>query len=55
MPSFVRRLARLVFAVWPERRRQRRALAELTPDQLKDIGLTRGQALDEADRPFWRF
>ncbi len=54
MPDLLRRLARLLFRTWPERARQRRALAELTPEQLKDIGLTRGQALDEADKPMWR-
>lgn len=51
----LRRLAHLLFVVWPERARQRHALAELTLEQLKDIGLTRRQALDEADKPMWRF
>ncbi len=32
----------------------RRALLRLNADQLKDIGLTRQQALDEALRPFWK-
>ena len=32
----------------------RRALLRLNAEQLKDIGLTRQQALDEALRPFWR-
>ena len=36
------------------RLRTRRALLELDEAQLKDIGLTRAQALDEALRPFWR-
>ncbi len=33
--------------------RTRRALLELDEAQLKDVGLTRAQALDEALRPFW--
>ncbi|WP_085578929.1 MULTISPECIES: DUF1127 domain-containing protein [unclassified Pseudomonas] len=32
----------------------RRALLGLTPQQLKDIGLTREQALEEGLKPFWR-
>ncbi|KII34516.1 MULTISPECIES: DUF1127 domain-containing protein [Pseudomonas] len=31
----------------------RKALLELTPDQLKDIGLTREQAREEGLKPFW--
>ena len=34
--------------------RTRRALLELTADQLKDIGLSRADALDEGLKPFWR-
>ena len=36
-----------------ERRRSRKALLEMTDDQLKDIGLSRSQAYGEAYRPFW--
>ena len=36
-----------------ERRRSRRALLEMTDDQLKDIGLSRSEAHGEAYRPFW--
>ena len=32
----------------------RRALLEMSPEQLKDIGLTREQALEEGLKPFWR-
>jgi uncharacterized protein YjiS (DUF1127 family) len=32
----------------------RKALLALTADQLKDIGLTREQALEEGLKPFWR-
>jgi uncharacterized protein YjiS (DUF1127 family) len=37
-----------------ERRRQRRALAELDDHLLKDIGLTRDDAREQAAKPFWR-
>jgi len=39
-----------------ERRRQRERLGELAEDKrlLKDIGLTREQALYEGAKPFWR-
>lgn len=36
-----------------DRARQRRALREMSDDQLRDIGLTRRQARDEGGRPFW--
>ena len=38
------------------RQRQRQALRDLAEDQhlLDDLGLTRQQALEEADKPFWR-
>lgn len=32
----------------------RKALLALTPDQLKDVGLTREQAREEGLKPFWR-
>lgn len=32
----------------------RRALLDMTPEQLRDIGLTRAQALEEGLKPFWR-
>ncbi|KAE9647049.1 DUF1127 domain-containing protein [Pseudomonas sp. PB103] len=32
----------------------RRALLNLTADQLEDIGLTREQAQEEGVKPFWR-
>ena len=34
-------------------RRQRRVLAELSPERLRDIGLTAGQAQAEAGRSVW--
>ena len=39
---------------WWRRLSTRRALLELDAAQLKDIGITREQALEEALRPFWK-
>lgn len=39
---------------WSERRRQRRALAELPSFLLHDIGLAPGDVWREARKPFWR-
>ena len=39
--------------LWSARASQRRALAELDDNLLKDIGLTRHEAFGEAVRPFW--
>lgn len=36
-----------------EKRRSRRALLEMSDDQLKDIGLSRGEAYHEANRGMW--
>jgi uncharacterized protein YjiS (DUF1127 family) len=38
---------------WQELARQRRALGALSDHLLKDLGLTRADALREAGRPFW--
>jgi len=40
--------------LWAERRRARRAIARMSDHMLRDIGLTPGEALDEAAKPFWR-
>ena len=41
---------------WSERTRQRRRLRALANDAdfLGDIGISRADALREADKPFWR-
>ncbi|WP_432695544.1 DUF1127 domain-containing protein [Marinobacterium sp. YM272] len=39
---------------WHARARQRRQLATLPPEMLKDIGVSRTDALKEANKPFWR-
>lgn len=53
----IRRAARIlihtVFVRWPQRRRQRMALLQLSDDHLKDIGVTPAEARGEAGRPFW--
>lgn len=41
-------------ALWQARFVQRRALAELDARQLTDIGISRAEALGEAQVPFWR-
>ena len=57
--SLVRQLARqaeravTTLLRWHELARQRRALMRLDDTMLKDIGLSRTDALREADRPFW--
>ncbi|WP_163271350.1 DUF1127 domain-containing protein [Chelativorans alearense] len=54
-----RHLARLLVAVaerlesMMEKRRSRRALLELSDEQLKDIGISRADAVREGIRPFW--
>jgi uncharacterized protein YjiS (DUF1127 family) len=40
--------------IWIARSHQRQALAELNDHLLRDIGVTRHEALREAAKPFWR-
>jgi uncharacterized protein YjiS (DUF1127 family) len=40
-------------AFW-QRVHTRKALLELTPEQLKDVGLSLQQAREEGLKPFWR-
>lgn len=44
----------LLLESWVERHRQRRALHQLSDELLKDIGVSRADALREASKPFWR-
>ncbi|WP_370583999.1 DUF1127 domain-containing protein [Motiliproteus sp. SC1-56] len=39
---------------WYQNWRTRKQLLGLTPHELKDIGISRGEALEEASKPFWR-
>ena len=43
----------LVFA-WQDRAQQRRQLATMDDRLLRDIGISRLDALHEANKPFWR-
>lgn len=42
-----------MIALWVERGRSRRVLAGLDDYQLRDIGITRADALLESEKPFW--
>ena len=42
------------FELWHARASERRVLAELPPERLKDIGVTAAQAAAEARKPCWR-
>ena len=39
---------------WKMRATTRRALRELSPERLRDIGVDSGDAAREAGKPFWR-
>jgi uncharacterized protein YjiS (DUF1127 family) len=43
-----------LFSLWYDRAQQRHQLSELSPEQLKDIGITRNIAHAEAAKPFWQ-
>jgi uncharacterized protein YjiS (DUF1127 family) len=45
---------RRLLARWIERTRQRQALATLDDRILRDIGITRAEAMGECEKPFWR-
>ncbi|MFG1427270.1 DUF1127 domain-containing protein [Roseixanthobacter glucoisosaccharinicivorans] len=40
--------------VWMRRARERRELADLDDDQMRDAGISREAARREAEKPFWR-
>ena len=42
------------FAEWRERYDQRKTLAAMNERMLKDIGITRSDAIRESSKPFWR-
>ncbi len=58
--TFERALARgmgglmVLLGAWHARYRTRRDLARMSDHLLKDIGLTPGDAIHEAAKPFWR-
>ena len=39
---------------WQERARQRAALRSMDERMLRDIGITRADAMTEVEKPFWR-
>jgi uncharacterized protein YjiS (DUF1127 family) len=45
----------VALAIWCcERRRQRKALLELDDRMLADVGMTKSQAVEEAEKQFWK-
>jgi len=40
--------------MWAERQRTRRQLNRLSDHMLRDIGISRGDASHEIEKPFWR-
>lgn len=44
---------RTTIGLWRARARQRRQLAEMSPEMLADIGVSRAAARAEAGKPFW--
>ena len=43
-----------LIATWQSRATQRRALLELEPWALQDLGLSKTEVASEAAKPFWR-
>ncbi|MGB8400462.1 DUF1127 domain-containing protein [Bradyrhizobium sp.] len=43
-----------IIAIWLDRRQGRQELVSLDDRQLKDVGISREEALREAGKPFWR-
>jgi uncharacterized protein YjiS (DUF1127 family) len=52
LPAWMRRVI-ATFRSWHRNVRARRELLQLNDHELRDIGLTRVEALYEASRPFW--
>ncbi len=43
-----------IVATWHARAKERRALATMNDNELRDIGITRADVWAEMDKPFWR-
>ena len=56
LPSPMQALVYLseILATWENRARERRYLAEMPDRMLKDLGISRSEALREAEKPVWR-
>ena len=52
-PDLMRKIIGTV-SLWHERARQRRRLLQLDDRMLRDIGVSRADAVREADKPFWQ-
>jgi uncharacterized protein YjiS (DUF1127 family) len=54
--GFPARIRRFMAAIdgWRERWRTRRHLTRLSDYMLKDIGISRADVTEEAEKPFWR-
>lgn len=48
------RMALATIKRWHARYKQRRQLSQLPAEMLKDIGVSRTDALIEANKPFWK-
>jgi uncharacterized protein YjiS (DUF1127 family) len=53
-PASHLRRALALFDIWRQRLRGRRALVLMDDRSLRDLGLTRYDALYESRKPFWR-
>jgi len=53
LPIYLTAVRRLV-QDWKERSCQRRELGQLSTYQLKDIGVSTKDAINEASKPFWK-
>ena len=53
--AFKPRIARLLHVVelWLQRQRSRQTLADLTPEQMRDVGLNPVVVRREIEKPFW--
>jgi uncharacterized protein YjiS (DUF1127 family) len=43
-----------VYRVWRTRSEERRQLAEMSEQEMRDIGVTRWDVIREINKPFWR-
>jgi uncharacterized protein YjiS (DUF1127 family) len=52
-PAQIGRRLRHVLVLWQARAAERRCLAEMGHRELRDIGISEGEAFAEARKPFW--